>query len=218
MDGRGFNFELIVVDDGSNDATARIVADEASRDPRIRLLKNDKNRGKGYSVRHGIGASAGDIILFSDADLSTPIEEFDKLFRNLERFDVVIASRSLPDSNVVVHQPFYREYMGKAFNLLVRIALVGGIIDTQCGFKLMTRQAADAIVPLMRIDSFSFDVELILVAKRRGLGVKDVPVTWIDSKGSRVHPIRDSLYMLLDLLRIKLYDLLDVYGKLSGRE
>ena len=218
MDGRGINFELLVVDDGSRDATARVVADEASRDPRIRLLRNDKNRGKGYSVRRGIGAASGDIILFSDADLSTPIEEFDRLVQHLETSDVVIASRSLPDSNVVVHQPFYREYMGKMFNLFVRAALVRGIIDTQCGFKLMTRQAADAILQFMRIDSFSFDVEMILIATRQGLRVNDVAVTWIDSKGSRVHPIRDSAYMLLDLCRIKLYDLLGLYGKRIERE
>jgi len=213
MDGGDFDFEIIVVDDGSRDGTSRIVTDAASDDPRIKLLRNETNRGKGYSVRRGVLASAGDLVLFSDADLSTPIEEFDGLLKSISDFDMVIASRSLPDSNVVLHQPFYREFMGKIFNLFVQVMLVPGIIDTQCGFKLMTRKAADAVFRVARIDSFSFDVEMLLIARRFGLGVKDMPVRWIDSRGSKVHPIRDSAHMLLDLFRIKLYDISGLYKR-----
>jgi dolichyl-phosphate beta-glucosyltransferase len=216
--GQDAAFEIVVVDDGSTDGTAVAVERAAAGDDRVRLIKNDRNRGKGYSVRRGVRASKGDVVLFSDADLSTPIEEFDNLARFLDTYDLVIASRSLPDSNVVVHQPFYREFMGRIFNLVVRAMLVGGIIDTQCGFKLMSRQAADCIFERARIDSFSFDVEMILIARRHGFGVKDIPVRWIDSRGSRVHPVHDSAHMLLDLLRIKLYDLSGIYRNRKERE
>jgi dolichyl-phosphate beta-glucosyltransferase len=213
MDGRGFEFEVIIVDDGSRDSTAKIATGLASEDPRVHVLVNKKNRGKGYSVRRGVRAARGDLVLFSDADLSTPIGEFDKLLAWIDTCGVVIASRSLPESNVVLHQPGYRELLGKIFNIIVQILLVRGIIDTQCGFKLMPRQEALEILKHQRINSFSFDVELILIAKRLGLTVKDVPVTWIDSGGSKVHVIKDSVHMLLDLARIKLYDLLGLYPR-----
>jgi dolichyl-phosphate beta-glucosyltransferase len=218
MDGKGFDFEILVVDDGSRDRTAEIVAKTASEDRRIRLIRNDSNKGKGFSVRRGVRDSGGDMILLCDADLSTPIEEFENLLPHLESCDLVIASRSLPDSEVVVHQPFYREFMGKIFNVFVQLIVVRGMIDTQCGFKLMTRAVADDVFEYTQIDSFSFDVEVILIAKRHGFGVKDIPVRWIDSKGSRVHPVRDSTHMLLDLFRIKLYDLFGFYSKREERE
>jgi dolichyl-phosphate beta-glucosyltransferase len=211
LNGAGCDYEIIVVDDGSTDSTSDVVRRVAARDSGVRLVSNRKNRGKGYTVRRGMEEAKGETILFSDADLSTPIEEFDRLSAYLDDYDLVIASRSLPDSRVLVHQPFYRELMGRLFNVLVQVLLVRGIIDTQCGFKIMNRRAADRITGLLRIDSFSFDVEMILAARRQGLGVKDVPVRWINSPGSRVHPVRDSAQMMLDLLRIKLYDLLGYY-------
>ncbi len=213
MQRSGYNYEIVVVDDGSRDATSQIVSNISQDNPRIRLIINETNRGKGYTVRRGVLEAAGDAILFSDADLSTPIEEFEKLLGYLDDFDIVIASRSLPDSQVLVHQPLYRELMGRTFNALVQAMLVRGIIDTQCGFKLMRGNAARCIFQKARINSFSFDVEMILIAKRMGYRVKDVPVRWIDSRGSRVHPIKDSAHMLLDLFRIKLYDFLGYYGR-----
>lgn len=218
MDGIGHEFELIVVDDGSTDDTAAIVKDLSLTEPRIRLIANKVNMGKGYSVRCGILEAVGDIVLFSDADLSTPIEEYGKMLEYLSEYDLVMASRSLPESNVVIHQPAYRETMGKMFNLLVQTLIVRGIIDTQCGFKLMKTETGREIAGYLRINRFSFDVEMILVAKRLGYRCVDVPVKWINSPASRVHAVKDSLNMLLDLFRIKLYDIAGYYKKRTGRE
>ena len=218
MDAIGQDFEIIVVDDGSADDTAARVSSIAASEPRLRLLVNEANRGKGFAVRRGILESRGDLVLFSDADLSTPIEEYENLAGYLDGYDLVVASRSLPDSDVAVRQPAYREMMGKTFNVLVQALVVRGIIDTQCGFKLMKADAARAVAGLMRIDRFSFDVEMILAAKRLGYRYVDVPVRWINSPGSRVHPLRDSVNMMLDLFRIKLYDIAGHYKKRIERE
>lgn len=218
MGGRGSDFEVIVVDDGSVDHTGEVVEALTSGEPRLRLLKNEANRGKGYSVRRGILESRGDVVLFSDADLSTPIEEFDKLLGYLDEYDLIIASRSLPDSDVAVHQPAYREMMGRTFNLIVQTLILRGIIDTQCGFKLMKGEVARQVAARQRIDRFSFDVEMILIAKRLGYKYLDVPVRWVNSPNSRVSPLSDSINMMLDLFRIKLYDIAGLYGKRHGRE
>ena len=218
MDERGHGFEIVVVDDGSTDETAGIVKRLSSEEPRLRLVANEANMGKGYSVRRGILESKGDVVLFSDADLSTPIDEYDRLLEYLDSYDLVIASRSLPDSNVVLHQPAYREMMGRMFNLMVQVLVLRGIIDTQCGFKLMRAEVGRDIAAYQRIDRFSFDVEMILVARRLGYRDIDVPVKWINSRGSRVHAVKDSFNMLLDLFRIKLYDIAGRYRRRDGRE
>ena len=213
MLGRGLEFEIVVADDGSDDRTPEIVRGAAGEDPRIVLARTERNQGKGAAVRGGVRASKGDVVLFSDADLSTPIEEFENLLPWLDENPLVIASRSLPDSDVVVRQPFYREMMGRAFNVFVRLLVVRGLIDTQCGFKMMTRRAADEIFRRQRLNSFSFDVEVILIAKRLGFAVKEVPVRWINSRASKVHPIVDSIEMLLDLMRVKFYDISGCYKR-----
>ena len=215
METKGFDFEVVVVDDCSRDATASVVGDVAREDAHVRLVSHASNLGKGGAVRTGVRISKGDAVMFSDADLSTPIEELERLLPWLETHELVIASRSLPASEVVVHQPFYREWMGRIYNVFVQALVVRGIIDTQCGFKLMTRRAADAIFALARVNSFSFDVEVILIAKRLGFKVKEVPVRWINSRASKVHPVVDSLEMLLDLFRIKFYDMIGCYKKTS---
>jgi dolichyl-phosphate beta-glucosyltransferase len=218
MQGAGLGFEIIVVDDGSRDRTSEIVAQLARGDSRIRLVQHRKNLGKGAAVRNGVMSSGGDLVLFSDADLSTPIEEFESLFAWIESHELVIASRSLPDSRVLVHQPVYREMMGRIYNVLVRTLVIRGLIDTQCGFKLMSRRAADDIFRRQRINSFSFDVEMILIARKLGYAVKEVPVRWINSRASKVHPVLDSVQMLLDLFRIKFYDISGFYGRRIERE
>jgi len=208
MQDAGLGFEIVVVDDGSRDRTPEIVAEFARNDPRIKLVQNRRNLGKGAAVRNGVRSSRGDVVLFSDADLSTPIQEFENLLAWIDSHELVIASRSLPDSKVLVHQPFYREMMGRTYNVFVRTLLVRGLIDTQCGFKLMTRRAADAIFRLQRI----------LIARKMGYSVKEVPVQWVNSRASKVHPVLDSVQMLLDLFRIKFYDISGFYGKRVERE
>jgi len=202
---QSYNYEVLVVDDGSTDNTIRVVTDNPlSEAGRLRILKNQRNRGKGYSVKRGVMASKGDYVLFSDADLSTPIGEVEKLFSALnEKCDIAIGSRSIKGAQIKVHQPFYREYMGKFFNRLVRIFAFKGIIDTQCGFKLFKGTLARDIAAQMRVDGFAFDVEMLYLARRSGCRIEEVPIIWVNSPQSKVDPLRDSLKMLLDIINIK---------------
>jgi len=202
---KSYNYEVIVVDDGSVDNTVKIALDNSlNKTGRLHILKNHNNRGKGYSIKRGIIASKGEHVIFSDADLSTPIEEMEKLFSVLnEKYDIAIGSRSAKGAQIKVHQPFYREYMGKFFNKLVQIFVLKGIIDTQCGFKLFKGSVAREIAARMRIDGFAFDVEILYLAKLSGYNIREVPITWLNSVSSRVDPIKDSLKMFFDILLIK---------------
>jgi dolichyl-phosphate beta-glucosyltransferase len=208
----GYSHEIIVVDDGSRDNTAGIVSRFAKRCPRVKLLENGRNRGKGFSVRTGVLKASGELVCFSDADLSTPIEEVEKLLYWIRQgFDIAIGSRSLEDSEVELHQPWWREMMGRTFNLFVRIMAVRGIKDTQCGFKCFRGPVAGELFSRQVLDGFSFDVESLFIARKLGYSVKEVPVRWINRAESKVNPVTSSLEMLRDLFRIRLRNLFGGY-------
>lgn len=207
-----YEAEILVVNDGSSDDTSGLVMEKSKTIPELRLIENDRNRGKGYTVKQGISMAKGEVVLFFDADASTPIDQVEKFWPRFESgYDICIGSRSLPESDVVVHQPWFRETMGRFFNLLVRIFAVGGFIDTQCGFKAFSAQAAKIIFPKQRLSGFGFDVELLFIAKKYGKKVAEVPVRWIDSPDSRVHPIADASKMFLELLAIRYNDFVGRY-------
>ena len=193
--------EIVVVDDGSRDATAEVV--RAAALPQLTLVQLPANRGKGAALRAGVAASRGSEVLISDADLSTPIEEVEKLRPFLGEAEVVLGSRALAESRITRRQPWHRETMGKIFNAFVRLFVVGGFRDTQCGFKLLDGAVARELFASMVIDRFAFDVELVWLALRRGYRVREVGVAWHDSPQSRVHPLRDASRMLFDILRIR---------------
>ena len=196
--------ELIVVDDGSSDETCRVVTEVAAGDERIRLLVQPQNRGKGAAVRRGMLEARGAHVLFMDADLATPIEELETLLLHAhDGYDVVIGSRGLAESDIRQRQPRMRELMGRVFNVIVRTALLGGIHDTQCGFKLFSRAAARDLFGRQTIDGFAFDVEVLLLAKQRGLRVREVPVVWYHAPNSKVSPVADSARMFGDLVRLR---------------
>ncbi len=201
---QAYSYEIIVVDDGSQDKTAPFVARLCNNMASIRLIKNGRNRGKGFSVKRGVMSARGEHILFSDADLSTPIEEVEKFISWFQDgYEVVIGSRGLPDSNILIHQPFHRESMGLVFNLLVQMLLIKGRKDTQCGFKGFQRQAAENIFRHSTINGFGFDVEVLYLADKLGYKIREVPITWRNSKNSSVRLISSSMGMLIDLLKIK---------------
>jgi len=199
-----YNAEIIVVDDGSTDRTAEVAAAALEGRLPYRVLRREKNMGKGFSVREGVLASSGEVILFTDADLSTPIEELGKFLGRLdEGFDVVIGSRALPGCEIRVRQSAPRETMGKIFNRLVRLFVMKGCLDTQCGFKSFRRAAAMDLFSRLQTRGFSFDVELLVLAGKLGYRVGEVPVVWCNSPPSRVRIVRSSWRMLRELWRIR---------------
>jgi len=205
--------EVIVVNDGSSDDTAQIVTRYAAQHPELRLLHNPGNRGKGYSVRNGMLHAQGDVLLFSDADLSSPIAEAGKLFSAIaEGADIAIGSRWLKTELQVRRQPLFRRVLGRIFNLALRVFLGLNFRDTQCGFKAFTRQAADALFPGQQIERWGFDPELLYLARKHHLAVVEVPVLWSHREGTRIHPIRDGLRMFLDVLRVRWYALRGRYS------
>ena len=214
---RNFDAEVLVVDDGSTDATAEIARDadlkwpDALRD--VRLVSNGENRGKGYSVRHGMLEARGEIALFTDADLSAPIEEFDKLLAALENADVAFGSRAVDRRLISVHQSRLREIAGIIFNRFVRIFTGLPFEDTQCGFKAFVMGRARMIFEQQRIERFGFDPEILFLAKRHGLRCVEVPVRWAHDPATKVNVYSDSVKMFLDLLVIRWNAVLGRYPK-----
>lgn len=200
--------EVVVVDDGSTDATADVARQWQQKAPQVRLVQNEQNRGKGYSVRRGVEESAGKVILFADADNSTPIEQAEKLLGKLEEgYDIAIASRALPESELEVRQPFYRERMGRAFGALVRLITGLPFRDCQCGFKAFKREPAQRLFAKLSVERWAFDTEILYLAVRKyGYKVAEVPVRWIDSPDTRLNALTDSWQMLWDVLRVRWRD------------
>jgi dolichyl-phosphate beta-glucosyltransferase len=209
---RGWDAEVIVVNDGSRDNTADIVRTFAAKDPALRLVENPGNRGKGYSVRNGMLNARGRIVLFSDADLSSPIEEAPKLFQALEAgADIAIGSRWLRAETQTQRQPLHRQIFGRIFNLMLRITLGLKFKDTQCGFKAFKQPAVQAIFPLQKIERWGFDPETLFLARKFKFKVQEIPVAWGHSGGTRIHPLVDGSRMFVEMLRIRWYDLTGKY-------
>lgn len=203
MDVRHPEYEVVVVDDGSTDGTAELARREFAERSQLRVERYEANRGKGYAVRLGIAQARGDLVLFSDADLSTPIEDLDALLAAVERgADVAIGTRAHPDSDVRVRQPFYRDRAGKVFNRLVRLLLLPDLQDTQCGFKLFRREKILPLLDEARVDRFAFDVELLYLARRAGLRIVEVPVVWVNSPDSRVR-LPQAAAAFVDVVRVR---------------
>ena len=197
------NTEVIVVDDGSTDRTAAVAQSWRDRIPQLRVVSNGVNRGKGFSVRHGSLEARGDIVLFTDADLSSPIEEGEKLLAALATHDVAIGSRAVDRSLIEVHESFVREFAGIIFNRIVRITLRLPFVDTQCGFKAFHRERCRVLFEQQTIERFGFDPELLYLARHHGLSIVEVPVRWAHSPATKVNMLRDSVQMFLDVFIIR---------------
>jgi len=201
---QGWKAEIIVVDDGSSDDTVKIVQRYAAQHSNLTLIQNPGNRGKGYSVRNGMLHAHGDVLLFSDADLSSPISEAEKLFAAIANgADVAIGSRWLKTELQVRRQPLYRQLLGRIFNLALRLLLGLNFSDTQCGFKAFRSSAAGLVFPQQQIERWGFDPELLYLARKHHLKVAEVPVKWAHRDGTRIHPIRDGIRMFGDVLRVR---------------
>ena len=198
---QNYSYEVIVVDDGSNDKTAEVVSRLKNE---VKIIKQPKNLGKGAAVRRGMLEASGTFRVFTDADLSTPIYELKKLLESLENCaDICIGSRGIDNSLIKEHQPFYREFMGRFFNQIVQFYLLKGINDTQCGFKGFKENAAIDIFSKATLDGFSFDVEILFLARKLGYKIKEVAVEWYNDNRTKVDPIKDSIRMFFELIKIK---------------
>jgi glycosyltransferase involved in cell wall biosynthesis len=211
---RGWQAEVIVVNDGSSDTTAEMVRAFARNAPEVRLMENPGNRGKGYSVRSGILQALGEVVMFTDSDLSAPIEEAERLFAAIaEGADIAIGSRWLESGRQTHRQPLYRQFFGRCFNAVTRAVMGLPFADTQCGIKAFTRAAAQAVFQLQTIERWGFDPEILFIALKRGLRVVEVPVSWAHDERTRMSYLKDGITMLEEIATIRWNALRGRYGK-----
>jgi dolichyl-phosphate beta-glucosyltransferase len=211
---RDWHAEILVVNDGSTDRTAAIVQQISEIHPEVRLLDNVKNQGKGFSVRLGVLHAVGDVVMFTDADLSAPMEEAERLFDALRQgADIAIGSRWLQRRRQILKQPLYRQFFGRCFNLVTRLVMGLPFADTQCGFKAFRRPVAQTIFQLQRIERWGFDPELLFIALKRGYKIQEVPVTWGHDERSRLSYLKDGLNMLEEILYIRWEAFAGVYDR-----
>jgi len=204
VEERGWDAEVLVVDDGSSDDTPAIVQKWMQRYPRLHMVRNPGNRGKGYSVRNGLLQAAGEIVMFTDADLSSPIEEAELLIAAIDNgADVAIGSRWLDRQKQTTHQPLYRRFFGRCFNKVTRWVMGLPFKDTQCGFKAFKRDAAQTIFRLQTIERWGFDPEILFIARKLKYKIDEVPVTWGHDARSRLSYLKDGMKMLEDMARIR---------------
>jgi len=204
VEEQGWDAEILVVDDGSKDNTVEIVQMWMERYPRMHLVQNEGNRGKGYSVRNGLLQAAGEIVMFTDADLSAPMQEANLLMAAIaDGADVAIGSRWMDKTRQTTHQPLYRRFFGRCFNAVTRTIMGLPFKDTQCGFKAFRRPAAQVIFRLQRIERWGFDPEILFIARKLGYNIREVPVTWGHDERSRMSYLKDGMKMLEEMAAIR---------------
>jgi len=211
---QGWSAEIIVVNDGSRDSTAEVVRDFAADAPEVRLLQNPSNRGKGYSVRSGLLQALGEVVMFTDADLSAPIEEAERLFAAIAAgADIAIGSRWLEKGRQTHRQTLYRQFFGRCFNAVTRAVMGLRFADTQCGFKAFTRAAAQTVFQLQTIERWGFDPEILFIGLKRGYRIVEVPVSWAHDERTRMSYLKDGIKMLEEIAIIRWNALRGRYGK-----
>ncbi len=205
---RNLSREILIVDDGSQDDTVKICANLRDKITGLQILCNGRNRGKGFSVRHGILEASGPFVLMMDADQSSPMEELDKLLPPVRdgQSDIAIGSRSLKESQILVHQPLYREPLGFLYNNIIQLLVLKGIQDTQCGFKLFRREVARDVFSRGRLSGFAFDVEILFIARQLGYRITEIPIRWQNDANTKIRILRHGSSMLADLFRIRWND------------
>ncbi|MFP4112677.1 MAG: dolichyl-phosphate beta-glucosyltransferase [Candidatus Woesearchaeota archaeon] len=206
-----FDFEIIVVNDGSTDDTEKMVDYFSKQHSHVKLINNPGNKGKGYSVKNGMLHARKDWVLFSDADLSTPIEDLNKFEKYTKKYDIIFGSRGMKNSRIVVKQPWYRRIPGKIFPVIVRLLVLPDFHDTQCGFKMFRKSVIKDIFEKQTIDGWAFDVELLFIAKKSGHMIKEVPVTWKNDLRSKISPLKSSISMLNEIIKIKMNNFKGIY-------
>lgn len=219
LDAQEILYEVLVVDDGSRDGTAKYVEDFSTKHPSVRLLSYSENRGKGYAVRFGALAASGSRVLFADADGATPFPEVARLNAAISQgADVAIGSRALFGKDTQIKTVWYRKIPGRIFAGIVNLLVLPGIKDTQCGFKMFTRPTAKMIFSRQQAERFSFDVEVLFLARRAGLKISEVPISWTNIPGSKVNLLTDSISMFRDVVRFRLRALSGGYAKVEPQE